>query len=409
MENMEWWSPAPAHSVAWSSSETSSSVRILAGCPTGATPPTSWPVWCRTKSGAARRIRPVPNWEATSLRSTFAAPLARISRGEPSTSNTRLLVIAATSQPRAAAAAAAVGTVPGRTVTVSRAPAAVRTLATGSAGKSVLPPSVALGIQDRVFLFFRRRPLALPGNRRTTAGSRSSVDRLAIRQLSVLGIHGGVARLLPCRVAKGHEHEESKGEPLKRIGQVRPLLHGGHGERLRHVRHLRCLGRELPVGAGQERIAELGGVRGQVYGGQLALRRPALQRRLAVLEAPHCRDLPGRRRRYGVRPARGFVANRQPATVDHHGLARHEVERHHNLVTWLPVQGPVAHDSLPVDVVSSLELDLRPFPGRVQLIELAAGLGKRDGSGRVVGRDPMDFRQRLGPAVHLPAAQEHTS
>ena len=80
------------------------------GCPTGATPPTSWPVAASTNSGVARRTRSAPTSAATLAVSTRCAPLASTSSGAPSASKTRLFAIAPTAQPSASAAAAAVGT-----------------------------------------------------------------------------------------------------------------------------------------------------------------------------------------------------------------------------------------------------------------------------------------------------------
>ena len=72
----------------------STTVRSGAGCPTGATPPTSWPVAASTNSGDARRTRAAPTSAATLPVSTRWAPLASTSSGSPSASKTRLLAIA---------------------------------------------------------------------------------------------------------------------------------------------------------------------------------------------------------------------------------------------------------------------------------------------------------------------------
>src|SRR6476469_3926266 len=245
MENIELWSPAPAQSTRWADNDSSSRVRIFSGWPTGATPPTSWPVWARTNSGEARRILPVPSRSATLRTSTLAAPLARMSSGVPSSSNTRLLVIAATSQPSAAAAAAAVGTFASNTVTVSWAPRAVRarlTLATG--------PGQASGL-------IAQNPWAS----RMASSSSSAVAFLRFR---VVRVERGVAGLLPGRVAEPDEHQHAEREPLQRVGQVGAFISGRLGERERHVLHRRRLGGQLSVGASQQRIAQLPGIGGEV-------------------------------------------------------------------------------------------------------------------------------------------------
>jgi hypothetical protein len=101
--------PPAAQITSYFSSQVSTRVRIGAGCPTGATPPIGWPVHRRTESGSARRTAAALTSAATFPVATRCAPLVITSTGSPSASNTRLLAIAATSQPSWAAAVAAVG------------------------------------------------------------------------------------------------------------------------------------------------------------------------------------------------------------------------------------------------------------------------------------------------------------
>jgi len=108
----------------------STSVRSGAGCPTGATPPITWPVDWRTNSGSARLTLSAPTRAATRAVSTRCAPLVSTSSGAPSALKTRLLAIAPTSQPSCAAAVAAVGAGSGSSLTSPVTPSSRSTPAT---------------------------------------------------------------------------------------------------------------------------------------------------------------------------------------------------------------------------------------------------------------------------------------
>ena len=99
----------------------SSQVGTVAGWAMGETPPITWPVCSRTNSGVARLSLSTPIRWAVSVVSTRWAPEVRMSTGLPPASKSRLLAIAPTGQPRAAAASAAVCTDSGR-MTISPAP-----------------------------------------------------------------------------------------------------------------------------------------------------------------------------------------------------------------------------------------------------------------------------------------------
>ena len=192
---------------------------------------------------------PVPNCAATFRTSTLAAPLARISSGAPSRSNTRLLVMAATSQPSAVAAAAAVGTVESNTVTVSSAPSTVNarfTRATGSGTTMSIPQnpwaSRMASSSSSAVAFFRLRGT---GRRRATGPleciTPPAEANVAGLRFGVLGVDGGVAGLLTGGVPEADEHQHAEGKPLQRVGQVCALLGGRLGEREGHLRHGRAL------------------------------------------------------------------------------------------------------------------------------------------------------------------------
>lgn len=119
--------PAAAQTTSYFASQASTSVRIGAGCPTGATPPMTWPVQARTDLASARDTAQAPISAATRAVSTRCAPLVITSSGSPSAANTRLLAMAPTSQPSWAAAAAALGAGSGSART---SPATSRSLST---------------------------------------------------------------------------------------------------------------------------------------------------------------------------------------------------------------------------------------------------------------------------------------
>src|SRR6478609_1714622 len=87
----------------------------------GETPPMTWPVCSRTKSGVARLSLLTPSDDATFAVSTRWAPDVRMSTGVESASKSRLFAIAPTSHPSASAASAAVCTESGR-MTISPVP-----------------------------------------------------------------------------------------------------------------------------------------------------------------------------------------------------------------------------------------------------------------------------------------------
>lgn len=125
--NTVYGCPAAAQTTSYFASQVSTSVRIGAGCPTGATPPMTWPVQARTDLASARDTALAPVSAATRAVSTRCAPLVITSSGPPSAANTRLLAIAPTSQPSCAAAAAALGAGSGSART---SPATSRSLST---------------------------------------------------------------------------------------------------------------------------------------------------------------------------------------------------------------------------------------------------------------------------------------
>ena len=91
--------PAAAQITSYLSSQVSTSVRIGAGCPTGATPPMAWPVHSRTERASARCTAETPTSAATLVSKTRCAPLVMTSSGAPSALKIRLFAIAPTSQP----------------------------------------------------------------------------------------------------------------------------------------------------------------------------------------------------------------------------------------------------------------------------------------------------------------------
>ena len=113
-------------------------------------PPRRWPGRC---AGGRTRpwrgvMRSTPSRPATFRSSTRCAPLVRISSGSSPTAKTRLLAIAPTGTPRAAAAAAAVRTSAGSTRSSPGAPASARSRATsatrgcsGADMRVILPPA----------------------------------------------------------------------------------------------------------------------------------------------------------------------------------------------------------------------------------------------------------------------------
>ena len=109
--------PAAAHTTGCRRSHGSIQVRTGAGWSRGETPPMTCPVWRRTNSGSARLSRPTPMRSATAAVSTRWAPEVRIRTGSPSASKSRLLAMAPTSHPSAAAASAAVWALSGRMTT----------------------------------------------------------------------------------------------------------------------------------------------------------------------------------------------------------------------------------------------------------------------------------------------------
>src|SRR3954452_24552333 len=117
--------PAAAQTTSYLRNHGSTYVGTGAGCANGETPPITWPVWRRTKSGFARRSCGTPMVAATFAVSTRCAPEVSTSTGAPSASKSRLLAIAPTSQPSASAASAAVCTASGST-TISPVPPRLR-------------------------------------------------------------------------------------------------------------------------------------------------------------------------------------------------------------------------------------------------------------------------------------------
>jgi len=121
--------PAAAHTTSYLSSQVSTSVRIGAGWPTGATPPMAWPVHSRTERASARPTAEAPTTAATLAVSTRWAPLVMTSSGAPSALKIRLFAIAPTSQPSWAAAVAAVGAGSGSSLTCPATPRSQSTAA----------------------------------------------------------------------------------------------------------------------------------------------------------------------------------------------------------------------------------------------------------------------------------------
>ena len=167
--------PAAAHTTSYFASQTSTSVRIGAGCPTGPTPPITCPVQARTDRASARDTTAAPTREATREVSTRCAPLVITSSGSPSAANTRLFAIAPTSQPSCAAAAAAVEADSGSTCTGPATPRSRSTLANREKSTAAIPPSYRSPPPEGQSNYPERIRLTSPAVTGSLAGARPSL------------------------------------------------------------------------------------------------------------------------------------------------------------------------------------------------------------------------------------------